>query len=194
MRKRVNEKHLKAVKDYVRSSDAYTFEKFLAKAGVLDSFERSGNELKGCCLLHPERNPSASFNDSRGIWGCFSCGCGGDYIELVRLAGGGGEKSYFFAAEKLLKSDKKMQLALGISSVFESDVQMRELREVKRPAAPRWEEKRALSYLDLTEQMRGCTVEEAKTAILFMQKGLAVEDLVGVLRGEDAAVLDLEGI
>lgn len=191
MRKQVNEKNLAAVKEYVRGSDEYTFERFLQKMGVLDSFERSGQELKGCCLLHPERNPSASFNDSRGIWGCFSCGKGGDYIELMRLTGGG--SSYFLAAEKLLKADKRMQLRLGISSVFEEQEQRKELQKLRRPSV-RLEEKAQLSYLDQAERMRGCTLEEAKTLILFMQKGLPLEDLAGVLEGEKEAVLDLEGI
>ena len=195
MRKQVNLQNLQAVKNYILGSDEYNFEKFLANAGVLDTFVPSGDELKGCCLLHPERNPSASFNDKKGIWGCFSCGCGGDYIELVRLTSGK-NVGYFHTAEKLLKSDKKMQLMLGVSSIFDSVEEQRDFKPLAKPVAKFKETTGILSYMDLAERMKGCSLEEAKIAILFMQKGLPVEDVLRVWTGTEAygMVLDLEGI
>ena len=192
MRQQVNETNLSVVKEYIRKSSEYSFEKFLAEVGVLDSFEKSGNELKGCCLLHPERNPSASFNDAKGIWGCFSCGCGGDIIELMRLVKWPGT-NYFQAAERILKADKKMQLALGISSVFEATDEVRKLKELKKPLVKLKDLQGALSYLDLAEMMRGCTLQQAKTAILFMQRDIPLNEFKSAFR-EEESILDLEEV
>ena len=194
MRKEINDRNLQAVKDYIRESSDYSFEAFLAKRGLLDSFEKAGAELKGCCLFHPERNPSASFNDRKGVWGCFSCGRGGDYIDLVRLTEPQ-QISYFSAAEKLLKSDKRMQMRLGISSVFTHIEGEKKIKPLERKSVKLKEMTVPISYLDVAKQMRGCTLEQAKTVILFMQKGLSVRDLP-ILAGmaDKENVLDLGGV
>ena len=194
MRKEINEKNLQAVKEYVRESSDYSFESFLAKRGLLDTFEKAGSELKGCCLFHPERNPSASFNDRKGVWGCFSCGRGGDYIDLVRLTEPQ-QISYFSAAEKILKSDKRMQMRLGVSSVFTYTEGEKRLKPLVRKPVKLKEMTTPISYLDVARQMRGCTLEQAKTVILFMQKGLSVKDLPMFASAEGVEnILDLGGV
>lgn len=40
---------------------------------------------KAKCILpdHPDRNPSVSFDEDKGLWMCFVCDKGGDAIALV---------------------------------------------------------------------------------------------------------------
>src|SRR5438094_295029 len=42
------------------------------------------------CILHNGRNPSAFAWRDNGVWRCFSCGRGGDRIELIKAARGCG--------------------------------------------------------------------------------------------------------
>src|SRR5688572_16463916 len=46
-----------------------------------------GDELRGCCLFHPDSNPSWSGNRVTGLWKCHACGAHGNasqFAERVR--------------------------------------------------------------------------------------------------------------
>ena len=60
---------------------------------------RVGKEWTGCCPFHPEKTPSFSLNEEKGLYFCFGCGAKGDLVtylmerrgyamrEALRLAG-----------------------------------------------------------------------------------------------------------
>jgi DNA primase len=62
----------------------------IPKPSIRDVFESYGSTVhsgfgwvKATCVLHPDRNPSASLNDEICRWRCFSCGESGDAVDLV---------------------------------------------------------------------------------------------------------------
>ena len=46
-----------------------------------------GDWAKASCVLHEDRNPSASVNEDTGKWTCHSCNQHGDVYDLLQLAG-----------------------------------------------------------------------------------------------------------
>ena len=44
--------------------------------------KREGDEWKGKCPFHDDREPSLSVNQEKGLWNCFGCGAGGDVISF----------------------------------------------------------------------------------------------------------------
>ncbi len=47
----------------------------------------SGDEIAFCCVVHEDKNPSASFNTAKGAWNCLGCGTSGGVIDLGRRLG-----------------------------------------------------------------------------------------------------------
>ncbi len=47
--------------------------------------KRSGNNYKANCPFHPDDTPSFFVSPQKGIWKCFGCGVGGDFIKFVAL-------------------------------------------------------------------------------------------------------------
>mgnify|MGYP003639054344 FL=1 len=47
---------------------------------------RRGRKLVATCPLHNDTNPSMSIDESGNLWFCFTCGTGGDSIQLVMEA------------------------------------------------------------------------------------------------------------
>jgi len=45
--------------------------------------KREGKNYKTRCPFHPDDTPSLSVNPSKGLWGCFGCGAGGDGITYL---------------------------------------------------------------------------------------------------------------
>jgi hypothetical protein len=50
-------------------------------------YRRRGKECVARCPFHSDRTPSFRINPLKGLWHCFSCGRGGDGIDLVRVVG-----------------------------------------------------------------------------------------------------------
>jgi DNA primase len=48
--------------------------------------KRAGKEWVVSCPLHEDKTPSMYLNPEKGLWTCFSCGQGGDGIQLVMEA------------------------------------------------------------------------------------------------------------
>ncbi len=47
--------------------------------------KRSGSNYKANCPFHPDDTPSLFVSPQKGIWKCFGCGVGGDFIKFVAL-------------------------------------------------------------------------------------------------------------
>ncbi len=57
-----------------------------------------GGELIGLCPVHKDKNPSFSYNPSKDVCHCFTCGFSGDLIKLYgRVKGCGNNKIGFMA-------------------------------------------------------------------------------------------------
>ncbi|MGH7794107.1 MAG: CHC2 zinc finger domain-containing protein [Candidatus Binatia bacterium] len=46
---------------------------------------RTGKEFFGVCPFHPDKRPSLSVNEEKGLFHCFACGTSGDVIRFVEL-------------------------------------------------------------------------------------------------------------
>lgn len=51
---------------------------------------RTGREWKACCPFHPDRSPSFTVNDDKGLAYCFGCGWRGDAADFVAAITGCG--------------------------------------------------------------------------------------------------------
>lgn len=45
---------------------------------------RRGKEHVGVCPFHPEKTPSFSVNEEKGLFHCFGCGNGGDVVSFIQ--------------------------------------------------------------------------------------------------------------
>jgi hypothetical protein len=54
----------------------------------------SDGEIHGLCPIHGEKNPSFSYNVSKDIYHCFSCGASGDLAALWIVVNGGGFRDF----------------------------------------------------------------------------------------------------
>ena len=63
---------------------------------------RRGRELAFVCPLHDDHDPSLRVDPERGVWFCDPCLCGGDVVELYRLAHGFDQREAHLAAGYLL--------------------------------------------------------------------------------------------
>lgn len=61
------------------------------------STEESKGEIHGLCPIHPESNPSFSYNSKKDQYHCFSCGASGDLLKLWCEVNGYGQKDGFKA-------------------------------------------------------------------------------------------------
>ena len=44
---------------------------------------RAGKELAGLCPFHPDKTPSLTVSEDKGLFLCFGCGAKGDVIDFV---------------------------------------------------------------------------------------------------------------
>jgi hypothetical protein len=89
--------------------------------------DKGGQDILVSCPFHEDYNPSCSCNDKRGVWHCFSCGRGGDFINLLcelSAIGGGKKIPYSKIVDDLLRADKEAQFVLGYLSVFAEEKQV----------------------------------------------------------------------
>lgn len=59
---------------------------FLAIAGRYTRLRRAGEQYRGLCPFHSERNPSLYIEPQQRVWKCFGCERGGDLFDFVMLA------------------------------------------------------------------------------------------------------------
>ena len=65
---------------------AYFFEE-LESAVMSRAGKKERGEIKFLCPEHDDNNPSATYNPTKHVWHCFSCGASGGYINLAKLLG-----------------------------------------------------------------------------------------------------------
>lgn len=67
-----------------------SIEAVLAHYNLLDDpkAQSLGRETVRCCPIHPDRNPSFSYNESKGVWKCHSTCGGGDVFRLIEALEG----------------------------------------------------------------------------------------------------------
>lgn len=61
------------------------------------STEESKGEIHGLCPIHPESNPSFSYNLKKDVYHCLACGADGDLLKLWSEVNGYGQKDGFKA-------------------------------------------------------------------------------------------------
>ena len=74
---------------------------------------------KALCPFHPDKNPSLSISENKGLWHCFVCGFGGDIFTFVMKA----EGMLFSEAVKI------MAHRYGIATPYNSPRQMAEIKQ-----------------------------------------------------------------
>lgn len=68
---------LNRVLDVFSVSEAFT--------GRVKELQQAGTEMKGLCPFHNDSHVGSFLgSDYKGVWKCFSCGCGGNAISFVR--------------------------------------------------------------------------------------------------------------
>lgn len=60
--------------------------------------KRAGRSYKALCPFHPDKNPSLTISEEKGLWHCFGCGAGGDIFSFVMRA----ENIDFIEAAKII--------------------------------------------------------------------------------------------
>lgn len=173
------------VKKYIKedTTNKYSLVGLLKSYGVFDGAEEIGNDEYLCkCPLHEDWSPSASFNDAKGIWHCFSCGRGGDYINLYsRLSGG--DSGYYASVQRLLRENNRMRLDLGFESIFtysEEDEDWNRHSEIKRVSLRGKHTEPTYLLIAKKQKKQGVSLEQAKRTILSMQAGFEIETFLGM--------------
>lgn len=77
---------------------------------ILDHYDQEFNPDRGGnqqvrCVFHDDRHASASVNLDEGVFNCFTCGIGGDAIELIKIQEGVGFGEAKRLAEELAGKD-----------------------------------------------------------------------------------------
>lgn len=66
-----------------------TLEELRLRASIVDvvseyvELRRAGSSLRGLCPFHREKTPSFFVSSEKGVFHCFGCGAGGDFISFV---------------------------------------------------------------------------------------------------------------
>ena len=89
-----------------------------------------GDWAKASCVLHEDRNPSASVNEDTGKWNCHSCNQHGDVYDLIQLAG---KADSFAEAKKFAENYEKTSVS---GSDYGSGLLKRPKK--KRPGRKNW--------------------------------------------------------
>lgn len=85
-------------KRVVNSTGSGFVSKVLAKISIIDLARRYGFKIRGnkaICRFHEDKDPSLSFDDSRGYFFCFGCRKQGNIVDFLVLC-----KDYGFKEEK----------------------------------------------------------------------------------------------
>lgn len=165
------------VKQYAK--DQYRLRDYITSLGRWSGEEAAqGNSVKICCPFHPkERTPSCFIDEDRGLWHCFSCGRGGDYVSFYFQFNKevmGSSAGYYQVVNNLLAADDMMKLKLGFTSVYSMEAaEVKADFTLRRFIAP--EKNNLMSYPELADRMlqEGINdIASIKLAILHAQDGI----------------------
>jgi len=71
--------------DFRAVREAVTMEQVLKHYGLLESMQRNGDRLSGCCPLHQGSNPTQfRVSITKNLWNCFGqCHIGGNVLDFI---------------------------------------------------------------------------------------------------------------
>ena len=72
----------------MRQQTKFSIREALEAYGAENLPHRPGGWAKIKCVIHEDSNPSASFNESKGQFRCFTCDFFGDALDLIQLKEG----------------------------------------------------------------------------------------------------------
>lgn len=113
--------------DAMRASSSGSFSKYSFDTFCREhNLYRDGKEYRSggvviSCPFHTDEAPSFNFNDSMGVFNCFSCG-GGNYWKFVyryRREVLGENVNWYQMINEALQKDPDMMSRLGFSSIYE---------------------------------------------------------------------------
>lgn len=197
-------KELKAaVQRRVRSSECdskYSYDCFCKEH---DLYKKGRDEKAGgvwiACPFHNDEAPSLSFNQEKGIWHCFGCGAGGNFLDFLYLyesevLGVGVSRNVFL--EQFLKDDFSLQKELGFCSIYKQKLlTIEQFEPIQKRVFKR--KKRTRTYIELQEVLmkNNPTLEKIKLFITMMQEGVPTELVEQEIFGiEQKPVYDLAAL
>lgn len=119
--RKADEERVQKVVKYVLESSDYSFEKLLRDKNLLADAEASGDSFFIKCPFHVDYSPSMRVSLSKGIFKCFSCGCGGGYFKFLTEYHKHvikDNKNYYSIVEDILKADRLIQVEVGFNSIY----------------------------------------------------------------------------
>lgn len=197
----VNESAVKKCLDYMKGSERYSFESFLNEHKLLENAKTQGSNLEITCPFHEDYFPSLSVNLDKGMYKCFSCGRGGGSINfkieyLNELQGN--NYTFYTYIEKMLKSDRLMQFATGINTIFIKIDEKLELGNFKRFVPSLDINNEPTNYIELAGKLKSdmnISIQQKLYFITLMTKGISPQDIykdLYELKKEESAKDDIE--
>lgn len=194
----VNKEIAKKVVQYVKEDakrayassliSIYSFSKYCKDNNLFSDGDlvRNGEHFIHC-PFHEDESPSLSFNESLGIWNCFSCGRGGSYIDFILHYENeilGNHISFYEKINQFLKNDVHLRNEIGASSVYYED-NLTDFQQVTKLKIKGFDEI-PHSYLELSSLMlnKECPTNSIKYAVLLMQSNLTAEEIYKILKNE----------
>lgn len=188
-----------------KDTDTYTFEKFLQSKNLLSDYKMQGQNIVLPCPFHKDDSPSMSIDPVGKRYRCFSCERKGNgYLALVyqyakEIEGLSG--SFYEMLDNLLKSDKVMQLQLGINTIFtEQKINMKDFTFSRNKVNVKAISNQPTTYLELASDMlknKKTSYNDIKLFILLMQANTSVDSLydevyrdINLSTGEAQEVMD----
>lgn len=179
----VNESAVKKCLDYMKGTSRYSLESFLNEHNLLENAKTQGNNLEITCPFHEDYSPSLSVNLDKEMYKCFSCGRGGGSINfkveyLNELEGS--NYTFYTYIEKLLKSDRLMQFATGVNTIFIKTDESIELGNFKRFVPTLETSNEPTNYLELAGKLKSdnnITTNQKLYFISLMTKGISPTEI-----------------
>lgn len=192
----VNKELKRKVEDYVRNSNLYTFERFIAENRLDEGAINRGFDVLIKCPFHEDdESPSCSVNDKIHAYNCFACNAKGSYIDFITRyeQKRGIRTNYYQKVNDLLRNDAIMQAALGFRTIYVKEDVYASLQDYQKPKVIKGDFTPS-NYLELSTWMKkhNCTKEEIIFMVLQMQKGVSASEIYEGLSGEKPASAEQE--
>lgn len=185
---------VKAIEEQSREQGSkYSFAHFCKENGLYhDSDVRRIAEMVISCPFHEDESPSLSINEDKRIWHCFSCDCGGSYLDFLieydrKVLGS--DVSFYQKVNEILSDDILLQSKLGFSTIVKRQSLFTEFKPVRKNCFKVTRESTPGTWLELGTLLvkRKCTREQVRLAVLLMQSGLDVKFVYKQIFGDSAA-------
>ena len=184
--------------DYIKSSDVYSFEKLLKDYGLFKDVKEQGENILIPCPFHEDYSPSMSINLNKKIYKCFSCDRGGGYFQFLLSYNKevlGNNINFYTLLDNMLKSDQKMQLAVGKSTIYQEGIDIKENTFKRmRPNLVSLDET-PKTYIELANRMKQDNKIAESDIILMlslMQRGIKVSEIYKALYNIDNNTKDID--